>query len=257
MAHLSEVVGFRGSYETLRELEGSSVTDLTFNEMTEIMGQYGVDAPQSAIEDLLAINVLGRYGESICLTTLGIRTSLLLEAINGGDLRDVYRRLARLDITLRTYQLIREGMTKAFLRNLIERPGFGRLYFCSPWISLDRSAEDMLADAVAAVEQRRGTRPEVLVITRPAQGTDVTVPDSLEPFQRLGATIFLNRRLHTKLYIREPDSSGAYAMAIVGSQNLTKSRYVELGIRVNSDSQMIGQLITYFLELTHHCYEHL
>jgi hypothetical protein len=44
-------------------------------------------------------------------------------------------------------------------------------------------------------------------------------------------------------------------MAIVGSQNLTKSRYLELGVRINSDSQMIDRLIGYFLELTNHSRE--
>ena len=39
-------------------------------------------------------------------------------------------------------------------------------------------------------------------------------------------------------------------MAIVGSQNLTRSNHLELGIRVNNDSRMIDELIRYFLELT-------
>jgi hypothetical protein len=252
---LNEIVGFTGAYETLLDLEASPATDFAFEEIVRIMKEYGVDMPQAAIEDFLASNLLRRYGDSICLTTLGIRTSLLLEAINGGDLKDVYRRLGHLDSTLRTYELIREGMTRAFLRNLVERPGFGRLYFCSPWISLDRKQEEMLTHAVVRMEQRRGARPEILVITRPVQGADLTVPESVSPLQSLGAMVYLHKQLHTKLYIREPDSSGGYAMAIVGSQNLTKSRYIELGIRINSDSQMITQLITYFLELTHHCHE--
>src|SRR5437867_2721150 len=40
------------------------------------------------------------------------------------------------------------------------------------------------------------------------------------------------------------------SMAIVGSQNLTRSNHLELGIRVNNDSRMIDELIRYFLELT-------
>ena len=255
MPYLSEIVGFPGAYDTLRELESSPITDLTCDEIKQIMRQYEVDDPEAAIEDFVASNLLRRYGDDYCLTTQGIRTSLLLEAINGGDLRDIYRRLAQLDSTLRVYELIREGMTKTFLRSLILRPGFGRLYLCSPWISLDRKQEDMLIQAVVQAEQRRGNRPEILVITLSEQGTDTSAPASLKPFQDLGAKLYLHNRLHTKLYIREPDSSGGYAMAIVGSQNLTKSRYIELGIRINSDSQMINQLVAYFLELTNHCHE--
>ena len=255
MSHLNEIVGFPGAYDALRELEISAVTDLTLEDINQVMRQHDVDSPTAALEDFAASGILRRYGDSYCLTTLGIRTTLLLEAINGGDLHDIYRRLTRFDSSLRTYELIREGMTRSFLASLVLRPGFGRLYLCSPWISLDQKQEDMLTQSMSRAEQRRGTQPEILVITRPEQRTDTTVPTSLQPFQDLGATIHLHKRLHTKLYIREPDTSGGYAMAIVGSQNMTKSRYIELGIRINSDGQMINQLIGYFLELLNHCHE--
>jgi phosphatidylserine/phosphatidylglycerophosphate/cardiolipin synthase-like enzyme len=146
-------------------------------------------------------------------------------------------------------------MTKLFLRSINERPGFRRLYLCSPWISLDQRDVVMLAHAVLQVQEKRGERPEIVVIVRPEQDGPVRVPASVVPLRELGATIFLNSRLHTKLYIREPDSNGGYAMAIVGSQNLTKSSYIELGLRINSDSQMIYQLIAYFWEITYDSYE--
>lgn len=255
MAHLSETVGIRGAYEFLHELEASSKTSFPVSHLEAAMVSYGMDNPLNTIEDFIASNLLHRDGELMGLTTLGIRTCYLLEAINGGDLRDIYRRLSRLDSTLRIYELIREGMTKAFLQNISERPGFSRLYFCSPWVNLDRKQQDMLTHAVLQVEHRRGTRPEILVITRPLENTDFEVPGTLKPFQDLGTTIFLNKRLHTKLYIREPDTSGGYAMAIIGSQNLTKSSYLELGIRINSDSQMIDRLIAYFFEITNYSFE--
>jgi hypothetical protein len=249
VTRLHETVGIKGAYETLRELEASSETTFSGEEMLAIMARCGIDRPRDALGDFVAGNLLHRSGENFGLARLGIRTSLLLEAINGGDLKDVFRRLSRVDTTLRTYELVREGMTKAFLRNINERLGFTRLYFCSPWISLDRIQQDMLTHAVARVEQIRGTPPEILVITRPEENTDFGVPKTLRPFQQLGATVCLNKRLHTKLYIREPDTSGGYAMAILGSQNLTKSNYLELGIRINSDGQMIDNLRTYFLEI--------
>jgi hypothetical protein len=255
LAHLSETVGLRGAYEILRELEASSITALPVGHVSALMERCGVTNPRTTVEDFVAANLLHRDGERLGLTTLGIRTCLLLEAINGADLKDIYRRLGRLDTTLRTYELIREGMTRTFLRNVNERPSFGRLYLCSPWISLDRKQEDMLTHATMQVERTRGTRPEILVITRPDEGTDLTVPGALRLFRDLGATVFLNKRLHTKLYIREPDTSGGYSMAILGSQNLTKSNYIELGIRINSDGQMIDQLIAYFWEITNHSHE--
>jgi hypothetical protein len=252
---LSETVGAVGTFEFLRELEGSSQTSFTTDEIEIIMVRHGVDKPQNAIEDFVASNLLHRDGKLLGLTTLGIRTYYLLDAINGADIRGVYRRLARLDSTLRIYELIREGMTKTFLQNINERLGFSRLYFCSPWISLDRKQQDLLVHAVLQAERKRGARPEILVIVRPEENADYAIPLTLKPFQDLGATIFLNKRLHTKLYIREPDTSGGYSMAIIGSQNLTKSNYLELGIRINSDSQMIDHLITYFWEITNYSFE--
>ncbi|OGO36757.1 MAG: hypothetical protein A2W35_04835 [Chloroflexi bacterium RBG_16_57_11] len=255
MSHLSEIVGVYGAYEFLQELEASSKTAYPVDELVEIMTRYSASDPQATIEDFVAASILHRDGEQFGLTVLGIKTYYLLDAINGGDIRDVYRRLSRLDSTLRTYELIREGMTKAFLQNINERPGFSRLYFCSPWISLDRKQQEMLTHAVIRVEKARGVQPEILVITRPEEGTIETIPKTLKPFQDLGASIFLNRRLHTKLYIREPDRSGGYIMAIVGSQNLTKSNYLELGIRINSDNQVIDHLIAYFWEITNYSHE--
>jgi hypothetical protein len=139
-------------------------------------------------------------------------------------------------------------MTSQFLESIVERPGFSRLYFCSPWINLDTRQRDMLAHAIMR-EERRGGCPELHVICRPSEVAADRAPEALAPFEKLGATILLNGRLHTKLYIREPDKSGGYSMAIVGSQNLTKSQYLELGIRINADSAIISQLIRYFWDL--------
>ena len=93
------------------------------------------------------------------------------------------------------------------------------------------------------------------MITRPADGAEHRPPESVGPLQKLGAAVFLNRRLHAKVYIREPDERGGHSVAIVGSQNLTGSNYIELGIKVNSDERMIRQLVAYFLDITNDSYE--
>jgi len=245
MPYLSEVVSGRGAYETLRLLAGSSETNLDFSYLRDAMRRIGVEDPEGSIGDFVANGILQRDGDRIRLTSFGLRAAMLLEALNGGDLRDLYRRLGAIDSTLRAYELVREGMTEVFLRNLNDRRGFGRLYLCSPWISLGRREQEMLTHAIIMAERRAS--PEILVITRPANGEKV--PPSLRPLQGLGGTVFLHPRLHTKLYIREPDAGGGYTMAIVGSENLTKSSYLELGIRINNDGQVINQLIRYFWEL--------
>ncbi len=252
MTLLNEIVGTKGAFETLRFLDVSRDTYYPKDQLQDHMESYGVTDPANVLRDIFAANLIHLDENQVSITTYGIRTYLLLLAINGGDIKDIYRRLSHLDSSLRSYELIREGMTTSFLQNLNQRPGFGRLYFCSPWIHLDRKRQELLESAVLNTERRRGNRPEVLVITRPDGDT---IPDTLQPFRDLGATIYLNKQLHTKLYIREPDTSGGYAMAIVGSQNLTKSKYLELGIRINADGQMINKLISYFIELTFYSQE--
>lgn len=246
-AHLHETVGALGAFDFLREIEASSSAALTPEEVLAMMARAGVEDPPTLLTDFLASNLLQRLGDGVGLTTLGITTVLLLEALNGADVRAIYRRLSHYDSTLRMYELVREGMTGQFLRSINDRPGFARLYFCSPWIGLDAKQRAMLVHAVVQ-EEKQGHAPELLVITR-RDGATQRPPAGVEVFRELGATIFLNQRLHTKLYIREPGRSGGYPMAIVGSQNLTRSQYLELGIRINADSVMVDQLIAYFWEL--------
>lgn len=246
VTHLHQTVAAPGALEFLREIEAMSATALPSRAILAAMVRVGVEDPPTLLTDFLASNLLQRWGDRVGLTTLGIRTLLLLEALNGADLRAIYRRLSHYDSTLRMYELVREGMTEEFLRSINQRPGFARLYFCSPWIRLDTRQQQMLVHAVVQ-EEKHGRAPEVLVMTRPAE--DEQAQAHLQVFRQLGASIFFNARLHTKLYVREPGQGGGYPMAIVGSQNLTRSQYLELGIRINADSVMVDQLIAYFWEL--------
>jgi hypothetical protein len=218
------------------------------DELVTLADAQGADAAESLIEELLAANLLRPFGSKVGISTSGIRVALLVRAINGGDLEELWRRLGGSE-GLPQYALIREGMTRRFLESLNERPGFNRLFICSPWIRLDDRNQRLLLHACARRSRRR-PEPELYVMTRPVEGTTREPPPSVRPFEELGAAIFLNRRLHTKLYIREPGREGGPEMAIVGSQNLTRSNYLELGIRVNGDGQLISQLTRYFLDVT-------
>ena len=248
--HLHERAAVRGGYEFLRALDSlPSRGSMSGDEALALMSDFGVDDVHGTLADFLDANLITRMGEGIGLSTFGVRTLLLLEAVNGGDLRTIFGRLGDYDARLRMYELVREGMTTQFLQSLRARPGFRRLYLCSPWISFDDRSVDMLRGAVT-LAGRAGIAPELYVLTRPREGELNAVPPGAEPLVELGATIFLNRSLHTKLYVREPGASGGSSMAIVGSENLTRSRYLELGIRVNGDSAVINQLIAYFWTVT-------
>ena len=245
--HLHQTLSPPGTFEFLKIMDGSTAAH-PMQELLSMMAEAGVENPVQTLDDLASTSVVQQLGERFALSASGIRAFVLLEALNGGDIRTAYERLSGLDSTLRTYELVREGMTSRFLEEVNARPDFARLYICSPWISFDERSRRLLVHAVHAAETK-GERPELLVLTRP--DGDGGVPRGVTPLVDLGAVVFLNSRLHTKLYVREAGRRGGYALAVVGSQNLTRSRYLELGVRIRSDTTMIDQLISYFLELTH------
>ena len=246
--HLHQNLSPPGTYEFLRSFELVGEAASPQQRILEMMVDCGVEQPRHTFDDLVATGILQALGIDYGLSNFGIRTYVILEALNGGDLSLAYRRLSNLDSTLHSYELVREGMTDSFLENISARPGFARLYLCSPWIGLSDRNRNLLIHAIHLTESR-GEVPELLVLTRP--GNDGNPPPGIGPLLDLGAIVFLNPRLHTKLYIREPGRWGGYSVAVVGSENLTRSNYLELGIRINSDSVMIDRLIAYFWSLTH------
>lgn len=246
MPHLSETLGRTGTFCVLSSLERSGQSFLNRGEVQTLMTECEVEESEDMLEDLVATGMLHRASDAFYLSRFGLRTTILLRTVNGGELSDAFRQLSRIDSSLGAYELVRDKMTTVFIRSLTSRPGIGALYFCSPWINITEKDFEHIR---RSVERARPRAPDIFVITRPDPITN-GMPDGAKPFRELGADIFLHPRLHTKLYIREPGLQGGYAMAIVGSENLTRSRYLELGIKVNGDTAMIQQLVRYFFELT-------
>ena len=246
---LTKILGCEGVSQVLGELQRSTATSYPTEELATLVESYGVAEADVAVDNLLAANLLYRRPDGLAITRFGMRTALLLEAIHGGDLQDVWRRLSSLNPGLRTFELIRNQLTTVFLTGLSHRPGFRRLFICSPWISLAERQRQLLTHVVM-----REANPEILVITRPTSDGDP--PAGVKPLLDLGATLFFNRSLHTKLYIREPDASGGTLVAILGSQNLTKSTYLELGIQIRGDSTLVQNLIHYFFDVSNESVEY-
>lgn len=250
MTEILEVAVKPGVGKALQGLVASSASSLERAKLADHMQDHGVGKPEEVIDELLSLHILQHTGAGILVSNHGHRVALLLEALEGGDITDVFHRLRRLDGAGEQYELVRQGMTTRFVESLNERPGFGRLYFCSPWINPTNKEAALLKYALMQM-QKRG-KPEVLVITRPPYEQPDGIKASnigLQPFRDIGAKIHLVKRLHTKLYIREPDENGGQLMAIVGSENLTQSNYLELGLQINGDGRLIAQLIAHFYEL--------
>ena len=104
----------------------------------------------------MAANLLQAYGPKLGASLFGLRSALLLEALAGADIDDVYRRIRRLGGQEEQYELVRQGMTLVFLRALVERPDFGRLYICSPWINMSRKETAHLRYSIMQAEKRTG-----------------------------------------------------------------------------------------------------
>ena len=246
MSQLNETLGRAGAFCVLSRLERSTQSLVKRTDVQSLMTTCNVQEPEDLLEDLIATGMLHRASDAFYISRLGVRTAILLRAVNGGELSDTFRQLSRIDSTLGAYELVRDKMTTVFIRSLTSRPGIGALYFCSPWINVTEKDFEHIR---RSVDREPSGAVDVFVVTRPDPVTN-DVPDGAKPFREIGADIFLHPRLHTKLYIREPGLEGGHAMAIIGSENLTRSRYLELGIKVNGDTAMIQQLVRYFFELT-------
>ena len=248
MSQLLSLMATPGVDLTLRDLAGAPDSAYPRVHLEDALYDHGAPAPDSLLDRLINANLLQWIGDRLAISKNGRKVHLLMQAIEGGDLADIYRRLQRID-GQESYELVREGMTEAFFAGLNRTSGrLGTLYLCSPWINASERAIRNLQYSFLQRPARSTQDPELLVLTRPPR--DGADPPSLAPLRDLGARIFYHSRLHSKLYIREPDQSGGTLLAVVGSQNLTRSRYLELGIRITGDDQLVRQLIRYFLELT-------
>ena len=247
---LSEITGQRGVSQLLELVDSWEVT-FPSSDVIAAMETLGLLDPDIVYERLMAEGIFaGVGGASVSLTTKGQKTSLLLQAINGYDIQDVYRRLTTLYPSWAKYQVVRDRMTQDFIRELYDRPDFRRLYLCSRWIHIEKRPRVRLAQAVHWASAHQDV--EILVIHGPVdRGSEhyASMVETLDFLKSLGAEIVINTRVHAKLYIREPGLSGGLQVAIVGSENLTVPKYAELGIKIMNDGEMIDRLIEVFFDI--------
>ena len=247
---LSEITGQRGLFQLLDLIDGWEVT-FPSSEIIAAMETLDIGDPDIVYEQLNAEGLLaGTGGNLVSLTTKGRKTFLLLQAINGVDIQEIYRRLTALYPRWGQYQVVRERMTQDFIRELYDRPDFRKLYLCSRWIHLEKRPRGRLAQAVYWASERQEV--EILVIHGPVSREsqhDSAMIETLDFHKSLGAEIVLNPRVHAKLYIREPGLSGGLQTAVVGSENLTVPKYAELGLKIINDGVMIDKLIRVFFDI--------
>lgn len=247
---LSEIMGQKGMFRLLELIEG---WELAFpkSQIFAAMENLGISDPDIAFEQMVTEGlVVGVGGNTMSLSTKGLKSLLLLQAVNGADVREVYRRLASLYPGWQQYEVVRDRMTQDFIRELYDRPDFHKLYLCSRWINLEKRTRGRFAQAVYWATEHNPI--EIFVIHGPLNREaeqNVEMFRTLDFLKSLGAEIVLNKRVHAKLYIREPGASGGLQTAIVGSENLTIPKYAELGLKIINDSEMINKLTGVFFEI--------
>ena len=254
---IHELIAETGAAATLNYLVAQSETSYRRIQIEDIFVDHGSQQPDILVDRFLESNLLEVYGNQVGISHTGRKVVLLIEAMNGGDIKDIIRKLRGLEGIADRYELVRQDMTKSFIRTLSTNPRIGRLYICSPWINPSPNDAATIRYAVMQSRKTTGRSPEILVITRPPHGSTTYTNGGLQAFIDVGASIHYHPRIHTKLYMREPDSNGGILLAVVGSENLTRSNLIELGIRINGDTLLINQLIRYFYDTMNICKDEL
>jgi hypothetical protein len=226
---------------------------MTEETIEEVLQREGLASPSEILSTMQKVGVLGSTPDGYYLTTFGRRTGILLRAMYGRlPVDEVIRQLQMLYPYARPYTLLTEGIVDSFFDSLEGRPDFIRLHICSPWVRLTQKLRRQLRSALAKAHDAYPGAIELVVIMRPPVGASAWLDDVRESchlLRGLGATIYYNKRIHAKLYIRQPGPRGGLQSAIFGSENLTGVGNVELGIRIDNDSDILQKLDLLFLSI--------
>jgi hypothetical protein len=199
------------------------------------------------VSDGLAV----QHATGFYATKLFSRSLLLIDALEGADLDKTFASLASLYPELDKISVVKSDMTNQFLNALFQQPSIGRIHICSPWIHLTQHQRQRLR-ALVVDSLSRNEQPQITVITRrpdPTMPSNKPLQDTLDFLREIGADVIFAKDIHAKLYIRTPPESGGDEIAVIGSQNLTIPKYIELGLLVRNDSRLVGRLEAAFFEM--------
>jgi hypothetical protein len=241
-----EIVSTPGLARSLLEFARTGSTRST-EEYENLVRELGCEDPNRLLQDLRAAGFFTRGLQQVSLTSRAYRTLLFLSGALGASSDSVIEELRIVEPGLRRYELVREGMTSRFIKGLLNEPGFRRLYICSPWINMLKEDIGRLATALVNSRRSHSQEPEIFVLVKTPNLPEVE--RTLNVLRSLGAKVVEKPRLHSKLYMREPGGSGGLSLAILGSENLTRPKWIELGIEIRNDTYILSRLRSYFFEV--------
>lgn len=223
----------------------AAVDEVDDASVDEILSNYqSRRRSETLLEVLTANGLLVRSGKKFLTTKALSRSLLLTHALDGADLDETWERLRDLYPELDKISIVKRDMTGIFFRELFRQTYSGSIMICSPWINLTTNQRASLQSLVM-MSRTAGEAVNVDIITRdPKSDKREALPltSTLEFLASIGANISIVPAVHAKVYIRTPSSSGGDEFAIVGSQNLTIPKYLELGLFIRNDSRLVRRL---------------
>ena len=234
--------------EVLEALDGA--TFLTVSQISELLEEEEII--KMRVKELENLGLISKspHTSAYHLTSRGKISLILSDMIEGGSLKEGIKILS--PYTVKEFELLTENVTDTFLEMIYKRRIFQNIYLCSPWIQIKEQKRKLLQKVIRDSKKSLGEKMNILVIVRPPNlKTEFgkKINETLQWLERLGGDISLVKRLHTKLYIAEPGSSGGLFFAIFGSENLTGARNIELGIKIINNTSILNKLITYFFDI--------
>lgn len=244
---MSEIIGQKGVYSFLDSVY-ESLEVIHSVKMANFLNEAGMS--DDVLSDLALSGLIVEGPDGFYISSLGNKVTLLLRAINGKeDLPDIFRKLTYLYPQLKSYELLTSNITDFFIDSLSYRTDFIRIYICSPWIRLEQEQLGKVEQAIFKATSRYQSI-QIFVITLPTNRyRDKKAIETLKELKQLGAEIMTHEKLHAKLYISEPGPYGGIHYAIFGSENLTGRKNIELGIKIENDNELLGNLTNFFREI--------
>lgn len=246
-----------GEYESLRFVASESVPQV-LREISSTVGLSLNDALLTRAESHRVPYLLEQFANFNLVTSpdmlvsgRGKACNCGVDLIEGGNIVDAIDQLREIDPSSKRITLVREGMTDLFIHLVRRLDSIRRIWICSPWVSLGKERLHAFASGIERSRRQHGFFPEITVVTRPvSEQPKGPSNETIQYLGRVNAVVTYRSNLHSKLYIVESATTPTQRHAFVGSENFTKVRYQEVGIRVNNDNQLIDDLVRYFLALT-------
>jgi hypothetical protein len=94
---LLEVLSRSGVDQILRSLISSSDAAYERSELEDKLVYAGSASPSKTIDDLISVRLIHQVGARLGISRYGYRVALLLDAMIGGNIQHVIRRLERLE----------------------------------------------------------------------------------------------------------------------------------------------------------------